>query len=129
MKLTNKDMVMQCLERIEMVQMHQKAIDSARWFVSHRSPGERLDDGLGLRARLWEIEANEWRSLFMWGLTLDDAERDRIRAAAYDRFLGDSASVGHWLSPSGVTQSGWMAADEDEFREMARKAFAPKGKP
>lgn len=61
----------------------------------------------------------------MWGLTLDDAERNRIKAAAHHRFLRDGISVGTWLN-DGVEPSKWLTSDAEEFRDMARKAFGPK---
>ena len=38
----------------------------------------------------------------------------------------DGMSVKSWLHPSGISPSSWLASDEEEFREMAKKAFAPK---
>jgi hypothetical protein len=69
---------------------------------------------------LIEQELELWRNLFMWAMTLPQKEIDRIKAAAYERFL-DKFSVSHWLGDP----TSWSQATEDEFREMARKAFKP----
>ena len=75
--------------------------------------------------KLYEEEMVEWRKLAMWGLTLDDADRDRIKAAVHQRFLRDGMSVHDWMS-DGVAAGSWLSSDEAEFRAMAKKAFAPK---
>lgn len=77
---------------------------------------------------LIEKELDEWRGLMMWGLVVDGAIRDRIKAAAHDRFLSERVSVNKWWN-DGQEASHWYTSTEEEFREMARKAFAPKDKP
>lgn len=124
MNLTNHKMTVQCLTRIEVLQAHQNAIQAALHCVRERCPQDQVQSDL-LFSRLNELELQEWRNLFMWALTLEDGERDRIKAAAHERFLSDGHSVSHWLN-NGVTPGSWVSADEDAFREMARKAFAPK---
>lgn len=125
MKFTNKQMAESVMERIELTQLHIRAVEDAAHFAAKGRFGQEAD-----RGPLWELlirqELDEWRNLFMWSITLDDAERDRIKAAAYDRFLKKGMSVSHWLSDDGRTPGHWLVADEEEFREMARKAFAPK---
>jgi hypothetical protein len=63
----------------------------------------------------------------MFGMTLKDEDRDRIKAAAYERFLSDKMSVKHYL-PGGDSAGHWLVADEEEFRAMVKVAFAPKEK-
>lgn len=87
--------------------------------------GGEIDCG-NLHRELLDSELHEWRNLFMWALTLGDEARDRIKAAAHERFLRDGMHVAHWLTPEGTTPGKWLSTDEEEFREMARAAFAPK---
>ena len=72
---------------------------------------------------LYRLEMNQWHNLMMFGLCLEGEERDRIKAEVRQRFLGDVASVKEWL---GDGSGAWLAADEDAFRDMVRKAFAPR---
>lgn len=124
MKLTKKDIVEQCLQRIELVQHHVQNIDNAARFLGEAKRWESVDVG-NLRDGLIEQELSEWRKLAMWGLTLEEAERDRIKAAVHDRFMRDGMHVADWFS-GGVSPSSWLSSDEAEFREMAKVAFSPK---
>ena len=126
MKLTNKDVVAQCLERIEFIQQHQKNVSAAVHHIHSRAHGSKQVDTGDIMSRLFDQELTEWRNLAMWGLTLDDDERDRIKAAAHARFLHDGMHVANWLNSDGVSPGSWLKADEDEFRAMAKAAFAPK---
>lgn len=127
MKLTNKDMVTQCLERIDLWQEHIRAVQAAQYRLGETRRGKD-PVGQDLYFQLIEAELDEWRGLFMWCLTLDDAERDRIKAAAHERFLADHVQVAQWFTGS-TCPSSWLSADEDTFRAMARNAFAPKEAP
>lgn len=124
MKLKNTDIVVQCMERIELVQQHIKNIDNAKYFLSESRRWEKVDC-TSLRNALFESEIDEWRKLAMWGLTLDDSERDRIKAAVHDRFMRDEMYVADWFS-GGVSPGHWLSSDETAFREMAKVAFSPK---
>jgi hypothetical protein len=121
MKLTNKDLVLEVMGRIEEIQQHITNVERAQSFAHQVRRWENPDSG-NLRQSLIEAELNEWRNLFMWALTLSPAEQDRIKAAAHQRFLRKGMSVAHWFS-GGTTPGQWLCADEDEFREMAKKAF------
>jgi hypothetical protein len=123
MKLTNKDMVRQCMEKIELFQQQIANIETAARVLSEFRRHVTVDCG-NLRNELIECELEWWRNLAMWGLTLDDAERDRIKAAVHARFLSGGKHVSHWMN-DGVSPGSWLVADEDAFREMARKAFRP----
>ena len=126
MRLTSRSVVEQSLVRLEIVQAHIRAVDAAREYALSVTPSWRGPADTGtLRARLIDLEIDEWRKLCLWGLTLSDEERDRIKAAAYQRFLSPGGSMADWLSPDGAMPGAWLAADEEAFREMARKAFAP----
>lgn len=72
----------------------------------------------------WELD--EWRNLLLWGIVCDQPTQDRVRAAAHERFLSDRHSVAEWLN-DGIRPGKWLTADEEEFRRMAKEAFAPKG--
>lgn len=124
MKLTNAHMVEQAMTRIELIQQHLTHLEQAKRFVSERSretanTGTLFDD-------LVRLELGEWRNVAIWGLTLSQDEQDRIKAAVHQRFLRPGMSVTHWMH-DGITPGQWLAADEEEFRAMARKAFSPKG--
>lgn len=119
--------VTEALERIEVLRKHYAACESAEHHMRYRT-GYARDircDWSGMREALMQAELDEWRGVMMFGLTLDDKKRDRIKAAAHERFLKDGVSVSHWFN-NGVTPGQYLSADEDKFREMCRKAFAPK---
>lgn len=124
MKITNRQLVEQALVRIEQLHEHITAVDSARYIAERHSDGKAL--GIDLRHALIERELDEWRNVFLWALTLEPAEQERIKAAAHERFLSDNQSVAHWFN-DGDTPSMWLDADEKQFRAMARKAFGPVG--
>lgn len=126
-RITNTKLLEECLQRIELLQMHIAAVESASSQLSRLKPYQnfKVDDG-NLRSSLIVEELDEWRKLFMWTLTVDDATRERIKAAAYERFLNGRNSVAEWLNPDGRYAGGWLSSDEDEFRAMAKKAFQPK---
>lgn len=123
MNLTNRDMVLQCMQRIESIQHALDLLDQIKRLIwdDHRS--REIDEG-DIGRILIEKELGEWRNLCMWGLTVTDAERDRIKTAVHERFLRNGMSVAHWWN-NGVAPSSYLTADEEQFREMARKAFAP----
>lgn len=127
MEITNRTVVEECLERIELWQEHYRAVNAAlyraREKYAHR--GGEVDSG-NLLHEIMQQELDEWRGLFLWTITLDDAERDRIKAAAHRRFLADGLHVAHWFH-DGVSPGQWLCSDEEEFRAMARAAFGPKG--
>ena len=124
MKISNKRMIEECLERIELLQLHIANVDSAKAHLSRLKQwqGFKVDSG-NLRSELIDTELDEWRKLFMWCLTIEDETRDRIKAAAYQRFLDQRNNVSQWLNPDGVVASRWLKVDEDEFRAMASKLF------
>lgn len=126
MKVTSKQVVEECLVRIQLLQEHTNAINAAAYFIDHLEPHYSTQVNFGnLREKLINLELEEWRKLFMWALTLTTEEQDRIKAAAHDRFLNNKAYVAHWFT-GGAYTGKWLVADEEEFREMARKVFAPK---
>jgi hypothetical protein len=126
MKITNKQLVFEAMVRIQDIQNHIKAIEEASYYLQNRDRQIRIDYG-NIRSLLIDRELDEWRGLMMWGLTLDDQYKDRIKAAAHARFLHDGISVSHWLNQDGVSPASWFEADEIEFRKMAKTAFGPKG--
>ena len=125
MRLTNTALVERLLAEIDVVQSHVKAVEDAASYARQSRHAMTVDFG-NLHSMLVQEELSKWRELAMWGLTVSDAERDRIKAAAHDRFIAGRRDVSHWLSESGHSPSAYAVADEEAFREMARKAFAPK---
>jgi hypothetical protein len=123
MKFTNKRMVEEAMVRIEHLQAHISAIEAAARCIHERKRHIQIEYGT-LRELLYQEEMSEWRNLFMWAITLDEAERDRVKAAAHHRFLADGMHVAHWIN-NGVSPGSWLSADEDEFRAMAKAAFMP----
>jgi hypothetical protein len=125
MKISNKKLIEESLERIELLQLHIAAVDSAKAHLSRLKQwqGFKVDSG-NLRSELIDAELDEWRKLFMWCLTIEDETRDRIKAAAYQRFLDQRNNVSQWLNPDGIVASRWLKADEDEFRVMVSKLFS-----
>ena len=125
-----KQFAVDALARVEQCREHQRSLDAITSYLYERRGGgfdERIKTG-ELRERLYAVELEEWRNVFMWALALDEGTRARIRAAAHERFLADNMAVEHHFS-NGVRPGRWMTADEDEFRAMARAAFAPKETP
>ena len=84
---------------------------------------EALNQG-NIRSKLIDAELMEWRNLFMWGLTLDEKERNDIKALAHARFLEDGMNVAHWLDESGLAPNTWLSSDEEEFRKKAKEYFS-----
>lgn len=126
MKFTSTQMVEEALGRIEQIQAHESAIHAAARCITERRQHQdfKIDYGT-LLDLLHQEETKEWRNMFMWAITLDDTERERVKAAAHQRFLSDRMHVAHWIN-NGISPSSWLSADEDEFREMAKAAFMPK---
>jgi hypothetical protein len=118
-------MVEECLTRIEMI---EKCIDDinkiSSFLYQKKHRGWNIDQG-NIMSTLIEEELSEWRHLFMWGLTLENEERDRIKAAAYNRFLNNDMNVSSWMN-NGINPGSWIRSDEEEFREMIKKVFKPK---
>lgn len=124
MKTTNKEIVAGCMARVEESQRHISAVEAAVNFVLSRNH-QMIIDSEHLRAALLNEECKAWRDLFMWGMTLEQDVIDRIKAAAHQRHLRNDMEIARWLN-NGVMPRSWLSADEEEFREMARVAFAPK---
>lgn len=127
MNLSTKKMLEESMARIELLQLHISAVDSAASHLSRIKYHDFKVDKGNLRSALIEEELDEWRKLFMWGLVVDDELRERVKAAAYQRFLDQRNSVAQWLNPDGVVAGSWLQSEEDEFRKMVNKAFKPKG--
>jgi hypothetical protein len=120
-----KTIVADIAERIAQIQAHVDSINGVIHFLGARNHYQKIDSG-ELIPKLIEWEIDEWRNLFMFANIVDQKERDRIKAAGYERFLKDGMTVSHFLTGDGSTPSSWLSADEDKFREMCRKAFAPQ---
>lgn len=122
--MKNKEVVENLLVQVQCIQEHLRNFDSICSFLLNDGFGHITIDTGDIRSRLCEKELALWQAIGMWGLTLDDKTRDRIKCAVYDRML-KGKSVCEFLSDDGTPPGRWLASDEKEFREMARKAFAP----
>ena len=122
-KLSNKDIIEKRLIEIEAVTQHIKAVEDAASYVHRAKPHRPAIDCAALLSALHDRELSLWRDVFMFGLTLDSEEQDRIKAAGYERFLSARMHVAEYHTP-GV--SSYLTADDDEFRAMCAKLFAPK---
>ena len=123
MKLKNTDMVLQSMQRIEALQHAVGMLDQIKRMIYDESRHKTVDEG-NLRQILIDKELAEWRNVAMWGLTLSEAERDRVKAAVHQRFMRDDMHVASWFN-GGALPTSWMQADEEAFREMAKQAFGP----
>ena len=118
---TNKDIVKECLIRINEIQEYAEQYQGILYFI-RLDNREDLDSG-NVYNKLVERELGEWRNLFMWGMTLNEEERNDIKALAHSRFLENGRHVANWLTKNGITPSTWLTKDEEEFRKMAREYF------
>jgi hypothetical protein len=123
---TERDIVIEALARVEYIQEHIASLAQINNFLHRHRVGDKPDTG-NLFELLVTAENNEWRNVFMWGLTLPQEDRDRIKLAAHEKYLAARSSVAHWWNDGVTPAVGYMVADEEAFREMARKAFAPEG--
>lgn len=69
-----------------------------------------------------QLELEHWHSLFMFGLVVPDEIKDRIKAAAYERFLNEKASIMEFAY-CGEIPSSWFTKDEEEFRKLLRERY------
>lgn len=120
---TNKDIVFDFLTKIEAIQHYVSDVETASRFL-HNLGAVSEDFRCDLRSALIEHELRAWRDVFMFGITLDAPERERIKAAAYDRFLAPKYSVVQWMN-SGVMPAQWLTADEKAFRAYVDQLFNP----
>jgi hypothetical protein len=122
--MTKKDVIEQALTRVLQAQEHRTAVHAAVHFV--RQGGYPCDVPHELEAELLRLEAEAWSTLTLWGLVADTDTQDRIKTAAHEHYLSDRKSVAGYLDPGNA--GAWLHSDETAFREMARKAFAPRDK-
>jgi hypothetical protein len=116
-------MVLKSMQRIEYLQHAVEMLDQISRMIYDDGRHKTVDEG-NLRRLLIDKELAEWRTVSMWGLTLSDAERDRVKAAVHQRFMRDDMHVASWFN-GGDLPTSWLQADEEAFREMAKKAFGP----
>jgi hypothetical protein len=119
-----KQMVEESLTRIMQIREMIDSFGLVKSFLMRR--GDERDINCGnIYEKLYERELDEWRGLFMWGLITDEPTRDRIKAAAYERFLSEKKGVHQWMF-NGENPSKWLASTEDEFREFLKEEFINK---
>ena len=120
-----KQLLEESLERIMHVREMIESFGAITSYLSNHGR-ESINQG-DILSMLYERELNEWRGLFMWGLVADEKTRDRVKAAAHERFLSDRMHVAHWMF-NGENPSSWLVKDEEEFRAATKEMFAPKSK-
>jgi hypothetical protein len=118
-----QEQIEKIMEQIEIVNLHIRALEDVGSFIYKHNRHEEKIEANDYYDILVKIEVNKWRDLFMFGLVIDDETRDRIKAAAYDRFLKNKV-VTRFIAETEL--SSYLEADETKFLEMARELFAPK---
>jgi hypothetical protein len=121
-KYSKKKMLIEALERIEYIQELINSYGEIKSFLNNNRGNVNCGD---IFITLVERELDEWRALLMWGLVIDQPTRDRIKAAAHNRFLSNKISVSHWMN-NGIKPSAWLVEDEEQFRKMVAEAFKPE---
>jgi len=120
--LKNKEIVMNLWGQIDETQRHHNAVMSAIGYLHNSGPYTQKSFSDDIIVALIQKELDLWRQLFMFALTLPAADQERVKAAAYDRFLHDGMSVSEYMNNC-RGGSSWATAEADEFREMAKKVF------
>lgn len=122
--MNKKKMIEDVMLRIMQIREMQTAYLTCTTALGRRNHEYKQGDGK-VFSDLMQWELDEWRGLLMWGIVADQPTQDRIKAAAHERFLSDRNDVSKWFTGEEVP-SRYLAADDEEFREMAKKAFSPK---
>lgn len=120
---TNKEVVLDVLASIEITEKWISEFDAMVRYAREQNKFAEISSG-NLREILYGIEIDQWRKLLMWGITLDDKDRDRIKGMVHNRFLSHNMGVIDWLN-NGIQPSRWFSAEEDEFRSLVEKTFYP----
>jgi len=115
-------MLEESLERIMHIREMLESFSAIYSYLTSR--GRDPINAGNMREELYRRELDEWRGLLMWGLVCDDKTRDRLKAAAYERFLSDKMCINKWLF-NGENPSSWLTRDEQEFRDTVKKLFKP----
>lgn len=127
-EFTPEAMVAKALENVMFWQEHQTSVRAAIQAVNETLYHAIADCG-SLLDSLYERELLEWRNLMLFALVVSDEQRERVKAAAYQRFLAGHVAVNQWLSDSPTEPcSHWLSSDDAAFREMCRRVFAPSDK-
>lgn len=123
--MKNKELVMNLWTQIDETQRHHNAVMAAVSYLhnSHSYSQKSFSDDIIVA--LIKKELDLWRQLFMFALTLPGADQERVKAAAYDRFLNEQMSVSSYMNNC-RGGSSWSVAEDEEFREMVRNTFKPR---
>lgn len=122
--MNTKKMIEEAMNRIMHVREMQEAYLACTTALQRKHSDYKLGDGKVFNDLIaWELE--EWRGLLMWGMVIDQETKDRIKAAAHERFLSNRMDVSKWFN-NGIHPNSWLIANEKDFREMAKEAFSPK---
>ena len=119
-----KQMLEESLQRIMYVRNMLESFGNIQSYLTNRGQNNSCNFG-SVREELYRRELDEWRGLFMWGLVCDESTKERIKAAAYERFLSDKMDVSNWMF-NGENPSSWFVKDEEEFRKNVKELFKPK---
>lgn len=122
--MNKKEMTEDVMLRIMQIREMQTAYLACTTALQRRNSDYKQGDGK-VFSDLMQWELDEWRGLLMWGIVADQETQDRIKAAAHERFLSDKMDVSKWFTGD-VNPSRYLTADHEEFRAMAKKAFAPR---
>lgn len=115
-----KEMLEQSLERISHIREMLESFHAIRSYLTNDGR-VTIDCGV-INEELYRRELEEWRGLLMWGLICDENTRDRLKAAAYERFLSDRMDVRKWMF-HGEEPFSWLSKDEEDFRKNVRELF------
>jgi hypothetical protein len=117
------DSLCKIFERIYELQCHQEAVGRAMAAACRLSQrANPTVEATSLIEALCQAELNQWRQLLMGALSITQDERDRIKAAVYERFLSDEKDVRHYFC-DGQNPGRWLQADEQQFRTMVRELY------
>lgn len=72
---------------------------------------------------LYERETRAWRDYLRWSLGVTEADRKKVRQAAYDRSLREGISIMDQLEEDGKYPGSWSSEVEKAFRKQIKIAF------
>jgi len=121
--MNKKKMIEEALGRIMQVREMIESFGAIKSYLTNHGR-DNINCG-SIYEELYRRELDEWRGLLMWGLIVDHDTRDRIKKAAYQRFLSQKMCVNKWMFNDG-NPSSWLTATEEEFRKMVKEEFIEK---
>jgi len=116
-------MIEEALGRIMNIREMIEAFGAVKSYLTNHGR-DKVDCG-SIYEELFRRELDEWRGLLMWGLVADSNTQDRLKKAAYARFLSQKMCVRKWMFNDGEP-ARWLTATEEEFRKMIKEEFVDK---